>query len=166
MVDGESRSDLSRRELLKMAVPARGLLRFPRLVLDRELCSACALCARDCPNEAITASGDDGIRVTFRSDLCDWCGVCVESCPEKCLRLEQDDKPREEVALLFQDEFARCQGCGSIIGSKALIRRVTSKLQPADAALAARIQLCPVCKAGPGMTQSSLSPDEDGGNRG
>lgn len=149
MVDGGTRKDLSRRELLKMAVPARGLLRSPRLMLDRERCSACALCARDCPNEAITASGDDGIRVIFRSDLCDWCGVCVESCPEKCLRLEQDDKPGEAAALLFQDEFARCRKCGSIIGSKAMIRRVTSKLHAGDDALAARIQLCPACKAGP-----------------
>jgi hypothetical protein len=76
--------------------------------------------------------------------------VCVESCPEKCLRLEQDDKPGETAELLFQDEFARCQKCGSIIGSKAMIRRVMSKLQAGDAALAARIQLCPSCKAGPG----------------
>jgi len=146
MVDGASRRELSRRELLRMVVPGKGLLVSPRLMLDRERCSACALCARDCPNEAITASGEDGVRLIFRSDLCDACGVCVENCPEKCLRLEQGDKQGEAPVLLFQDEFARCQRCGSIIGSKAMIQRVTSKLQAGDAALAARIQLCPVCK--------------------
>jgi formate hydrogenlyase subunit 6/NADH:ubiquinone oxidoreductase subunit I len=143
---GEER-DISRRELFKMVVPGRSLLAHARVELDRELCSACALCARDCPTGAIVASGDDGVRLTFRSSLCDACGVCLEACPEKCLRLEQDDKAADGAVLLFQDGFARCERCGSIIGSRAMIQRVRSKLLTSDAALASKIQLCPVCKA-------------------
>jgi len=148
MADGKSGGgrDISRRDLFKMAVPGRGLPSRPRVVLDRELCSACSLCARDCPTGAIVAGGDDGVRLTFRSGLCDACGVCLETCPEKCLRLEQDDKAGDGVVLLFQDEFARCERCGSIIGSRAMIKRVRSRLQTRDEALSSKIQLCPVCK--------------------
>ncbi len=148
MADGKTGGgrDISRRDLFKMVVPAGSLFSRARVVLDRELCSACALCARDCPTGAIVAVGDDGLQLIFRSGLCDACGVCLEVCPEKCLRLEQDDKAGDRTVLLFQDEFARCEQCGCIIGSRAMMQRVRSKLRASDAAIASKIQLCPVCK--------------------
>lgn len=137
--------DVSRRDLFNMIVPKRSLLTGTVAVLDQARCSACGLCARDCPKGAITASGDTGVRISFRSSLCDACGVCVEVCPEKCLALSQAGGENGSDIVLFQDEFARCEKCGSVIGSKAMIARVRARLQ-AGGSFGAKIQLCPVCK--------------------
>ena len=145
-MDSGGGREMSRRELLNMVAPARGILSPAMVVLDRERCSACALCARDCPTGAISASGEGAISLMFHSGLCDECGACVETCPEKCLRVEQAGDQSDTAALLFQDEFAHCEVCGGIIGSRAMIQRVRSKLQGNDPALAAKIQLCPSCK--------------------
>ncbi len=142
----EPSREMSRRELFRMAVPKRNLLTGTVIVLDAEYCSACTLCARDCPSGAISASGDLSVRLSFNSTLCDGCGVCLEVCPEKCLQLKQGKAGTQTDVVLFQDEFARCDKCGSVIGSKAMIKRVRSKLRADDASLAAKIQLCPVCK--------------------
>ncbi len=138
--------EMSRRELFRMVVPKGDILTGTTVVLDVDRCSACTLCARDCPTGAITAAGDASVRLSFHSTLCDGCGVCVEVCPEKCLQLKQDKAGTHTDVVLFQDEFARCEKCGSVIGSKAMIKRVRSKLRTDDASLAAKIQLCPVCK--------------------
>ncbi len=138
--------DVSRRDLFKMMVPKTSLQTGAIVVLDKGLCSACGLCARDCPSGAIAASGDTAIRISFRSSLCDACGVCVEVCPEKCLTLNQSGAQDGSDIVLFQDEFARCEKCGSVTGSKAMIARVRSRLQAGDGSLGAKIQLCPVCK--------------------
>ncbi len=137
--------DVSRRDLFKMIVPKRSLLTGAVIVLDKDRCSACGLCARDCPRGAIIASGDTGVRISFRGSLCDGCGVCVEVCPEKCLVLNQSGGENGSYIVLFQDEFARCEKCGGVIGSKAMIARVRARLQ-AGGSLGAKIQLCPVCK--------------------
>ncbi len=137
--------EMSRRELFGMVVPKGDILTGTTVVLDVDRCSACTLCARDCPTGAITASGDAGVCLSFRSALCDGCGACVELCPEKCLQLKQGKAETQTDAVLFQDEFARCEKCGSVIGSKAMIKRVRSRLRTDDASLATKIELCPVC---------------------
>lgn len=138
--------EMSRRDLFRMMVPKTSLMKGTVVALDKDRCSACALCARECPSEAIVASGDTGVRISFRGALCDGCGVCAEICPEKCIQLSQVGEVRESNVVLFQDEFARCEKCGSVIGSKAMIERVRARLQTGAGSLGARIQLCPVCK--------------------
>ena len=137
--------EMSRRDLFRMMVPKTSLMKGTVVALDKDRCSACALCARECPSEAIVASGDTGVRISFRGALCDGCGVCAEICPEKCIQLSQVGEVSESNVVLFQDEFARCEKCGSVLGSKAMIARVRARLQAAGS-LGAKIQLCPVCK--------------------
>lgn len=138
--------EMGRRDLFRMMTPKRNLLTGTVVVLDKDRCSACALCARDCPSGAIAASGDTGVSISFRSSLCDACGICAEVCPEKCIQLNQVGGKYESNVVLFQDEFARCEKCGIVISSKAMIKRVRARLQAGKGSLAAKIQLCPVCK--------------------
>ena len=47
-----------------------------------EECLACGACVDECPNEAISESGD-----TYVIDAanCDDCGTCVDSCPNEAI---------------------------------------------------------------------------------
>jgi NADH-quinone oxidoreductase subunit I len=79
------------------------------------LCKACTLCAKSCPNSAITmetAKREDGpgrVLTQFEIDLglCMYCGICVENCPSNGLRhtgdYENASAQREDMTLvLFQ----------------------------------------------------------------
>ena len=134
---------MTRRELLRMAVPGRTLLAPPHLALDRTLCTGCGLCVRDCPREALTASGETRLEIVFRSDRCDTCGSCVEACPEKCLKITSAPAPEVGPVVLFEDGIVRCERCGEVIGAWAMIERIRAKLGPARTA---SIALCPGCR--------------------
>jgi ferredoxin len=139
--------ELSRRELFQMVVPRLRPLAWGRLILDPGKCSACGLCARECHSQALAASGDTGLVLTFQADLCDACGKCLEVCPEQCLTPEAKDAGKAaSLAVLFEDSPARCRVCGAVIGSGAMIERVRARLADKDPALAAKLQLCPACK--------------------
>jgi ferredoxin len=145
--NNEAGPELSRRELLQMVIPGRSMLSPIRVEIERDSCTGCALCARDCPNQAITVSGAESMTIAFQTELCDGCGLCVRTCPENCLHLEEGDGRDESgPAKLFEDEFEHCESCGVVIGSRAMVRLIRSKLETRDPALAARTGLCPVCK--------------------
>ncbi len=133
--------ELTRRELLQKAVPVRALLSPPGLVLDAMRCTGCGLCARDCPNEAVTISDGPRLELWFAADRCDACGVCVESCPEKCLRLVTGSRDAPP-ALLFETEMLCCEHCGEEIGPRAMIERIRLRVGRDRAGLL----LCPSCK--------------------
>lgn len=50
------------------------------------LCSLCMLCAKKCPEGAI--SKVDG-RLVVDADLCTGCEVCAEICPRKCVTMRE-----------------------------------------------------------------------------
>ncbi len=47
-------------------------------VIDAEECTACGICADECPVEAIS---DEGDYFEIDPDLCTDCGICEEECP-------------------------------------------------------------------------------------
>lgn len=49
-------------------------------------CVYCTLCAKNCPNGAITV---DRANKTWEidTDLCVQCGICISKCPKKCLTM-------------------------------------------------------------------------------
>jgi len=63
------------------------LARQPRkvVVLDRDLCTKCARCAKICFYDALHLGED----LQVDSDHCDGCGLCVEICPAGALSLEE-----------------------------------------------------------------------------
>jgi NAD-dependent dihydropyrimidine dehydrogenase PreA subunit len=50
--------------------------------IDPELCIACGICAADCPEEAISESGDTYV---IDPEKCSDCGTCEESCPQEAI---------------------------------------------------------------------------------
>lgn len=81
----------------------RGMLR-----LEKNLCTACDLCAKECPESIISitgAKGEDRKKrpVTFTIDLkrCTFCGFCAEVCPTEALTVSKD----YELAMYSREEI-------------------------------------------------------------
>ncbi|MDD4858877.1 MAG: 4Fe-4S binding protein [Dehalococcoidales bacterium] len=137
--------EISRRELLKMAVP------FGKITLDRIRCTGCGLCAAECPTEALAISLEEttgAVQMLFKQQVCIACGKCVELCPEHCLKMEHGlevEKFGSPAAVLFEDEIARCTECGGPIGPRAMINSIKAKILAAGQP-AVNIEICSDCK--------------------
>jgi len=72
-----------------------GLQRLTRDVNGREKCTACGICATNCPVHCITIvkgkREDDGkpypVEYTIGVQQCIFCGICVEVCPFDALHV-------------------------------------------------------------------------------
>lgn len=51
---------------------------------DFDLCVYCTLCAKKCPEEAITVNRKEK-QWTLNKDKCISCGLCQQNCPKKCI---------------------------------------------------------------------------------
>jgi len=63
--------------------PAGACKALLRIVIDKDLCKGCGICAKNCPANAITGQ----IKKPFEIDQskCIKCGVCIEKCPFKAI---------------------------------------------------------------------------------
>jgi len=137
--------EYSRRELLKMVVPNGVFTDKRRLIIDKLKCTGCAICAQECLTGALSAQGEESIKIVFHYQICDSCGECTEICPDKCIQLESGIQEEPQV-VLFEDEYARCNRCGVIIGSAAMIKKIQMKLNNSDPEITENISRCPACK--------------------
>jgi formate hydrogenlyase subunit 6/NADH:ubiquinone oxidoreductase subunit I len=159
--------EISRRELLKLALcpdsivsrdtpessmkgPFSGGPRpLGKLTLDISQCTGCGVCITICPSGALTvsASGESGYQLLFRSANCTACNLCVEDCPEKCLHLERIAEPDkvDSPVVLFEDKVALCPECGSPIAPRAMVNRIRTRII-ATGQSSRRLELCPACK--------------------
>jgi NADH-quinone oxidoreductase subunit I len=100
---------------VKRVLPERSRSSFA-LPLDEfgtPLCKGCLLCAKSCPNQAITMETEKRedrpgrVLTKFEIDLglCMYCGICVENCPSDGLRntgsYENAGPTREEMTLVL-----------------------------------------------------------------
>ena len=94
------------------------------VVMDAEKCTACGLCSRFCPTDALTfASDEEYFVLAFYPALClgDDCNICFHACPEDAIVLEKvlptanvlSKKPRYLVA----GELRQCEKCGQPIAN-------------------------------------------------
>jgi ferredoxin len=122
---------------------------FGKLELDRSQCTACGLCALDCPTEALRFVLDkEAYQLLFHYQACIGCGQCVRSCPEKCLRLEnalQLDKLSSQAETILEGEIARCRECGAPMAPRAMIDRLRTRIAAAQG-LTSQLDTCPACR--------------------
>lgn len=121
------------------------------LVLDRETCTLCEVCARGCPPRAFLIRAEGLTKqLFFDPPLCDGCGgkpFCAEHCPEKAITVEPaaagtaDGRPR----LLIEGESVVCASCKTPFmpqrGIKVLLRHEKAAAQTESV----RLQ-CPACR--------------------
>ena len=53
-------------------------------VVNPDMCTACGICADDCPNGCFDI---EDVSVNARPDDCTECGVCVDGCPNGAISL-------------------------------------------------------------------------------
>ncbi|MCJ7622692.1 MAG: 4Fe-4S binding protein [Anaerolineaceae bacterium] len=139
---------LSRRQLFKMFWSKPDMI----LIVDKEKCTGCGLCAVDCQTEALTllqGVEDDAYQLLFQHDLCNNCGICEKSCPENCLSLEQMLEPKNRrgntPTAVFEDRISRCRGCGIPLSPLAMVNHIKSKIS-ATGEYGFPFEFCPSCR--------------------
>ncbi len=146
---------ISRRELLKLAIPRYEVVPF----VDSDLCQgeeACGLCLAACPCEAIKAEADE---VIVDTTLCSGCGACVDSCPHRAIvyPIFSPEKLDREMAGLLRPEGTdiktriialACQSCLSVSN-----RDSTAK--PDDPSGIVSLKIPCLAKASQGMMQNA-----------
>ena len=128
---------------------ASGTVPFGKLVLDATKCTGCAVCAGQCPTDALTdVKVTDSCKLVFRQESCVGCGQCVDVCPEKCLQLTkvlEVNKLNHEPQTMFEGDFVHCRVCGTPFAPRAMIESVRARLGTTGEA-AQRMEICPKCR--------------------
>jgi ferredoxin len=126
-----------------------GSVPFGKLELDRSQCTACGLCALDCPTKALSFVSDERwYQLLFHHQACIGCGQCIRSCPEKCLRLENTleiERLNSPAETIFESEIAMCQECGMPIAPRAMIDKLRTRIAAAQG-LTSQLEICPACR--------------------
>ena len=85
------------RKTLKMHDRYRGRLEMIEDADGNNLCTACGMCERVCPNASINVLATKNIagkkvlgRYVYHFASCTQCGLCVEACPFGAIRMNQD----------------------------------------------------------------------------
>jgi formate hydrogenlyase subunit 6/NADH:ubiquinone oxidoreductase subunit I len=82
-----------------------------KLLWQRDSCTGCGLCAKDCPANALDVIVIDrkAKQFVFHYDVdrCLFCGQCVHSCRQGCLEMDSD---QWELAALERGGYAEYYG--------------------------------------------------------
>ncbi|MCK6630449.1 MAG: 4Fe-4S dicluster domain-containing protein [Anaerolineae bacterium] len=95
-------------------------LPFATVKLDANACSACRLCARFCPTEALHFVADaESFGISFKAAICLDCRICAVACPEDAisfgLQLPATTLVANKADWLVVGNLTPCAGCGELI---------------------------------------------------
>jgi len=143
-----SKDRMSRRAFLKgFLLENNGML-----LIDKEKCTGCTLCAIDCPTKALVIQpvGEQAsYRLLFRQEACNGCGVCEKSCPEHCLqfieRESEENETGKETRVIFGDSLSRCIRCGIPLFPRSMVKKLEAKIFT-NKGPTWELNLCPSCR--------------------
>lgn len=82
-----------------------------KLTWEPDRCSACSLCVKECPSNAIELITVDRANrryvMRYHIDRCTYCAQCVQNCRFKCIQLSADDW---ELAAFNKKNFTQYFG--------------------------------------------------------
>lgn len=92
-------------------------LPFANIEINVNACSACRLCARFCPTEALEFVADvDRFGISFKPAICLDCGICAVACPEDAVSFIPELFPRDLITdkrqWLVAGNLTSCTSCG------------------------------------------------------
>jgi formate hydrogenlyase subunit 6/NADH:ubiquinone oxidoreductase subunit I len=101
-----------------------------KLTWDPDRCSACSLCVKECPSNAIEVITVDRANrryvMRFQVDRCTFCAQCAQNCRFKCIQLSSEDW---ELAALNKKSFTQ------YFGKETDVNTVLAELGDPDAEL-------------------------------
>ncbi|NIA25442.1 MAG: hypothetical protein GWP04_07710 [Gammaproteobacteria bacterium] len=85
--------------------------------VDTAACSACSLCARFCPSDALEfLANTDLFSLVFRPSTCLDCGICATACPDDAISYHSELPPQALSATtrwkLAEGTLVACSQCG------------------------------------------------------
>ncbi len=127
---------------------------FGVIHVEPQTCTGCGACVQTCPTGSLTLEQEhDSLSLAFDPALCTGCGLCVRRCPERAISVEKTtdlETLAAERVPLYEDRGDRCEACGAVIGSSAMLRRVQELLsQDGDGgglAVSSIARFCPSCR--------------------
>lgn len=104
------------RRLRRSRVPAAASSPFRGILVDADRCSACELCARFCPTDALQLVKDGAtFALLFEAARCVDCGICSVACPDDAVHVG-DALPMaalvSEAVALAAGPLQPCRRCG------------------------------------------------------
>jgi formate hydrogenlyase subunit 6/NADH:ubiquinone oxidoreductase subunit I len=92
-------------------------LPWANVKIDANACSACRLCARFCPTEALHFVADaDRFGLSFKPVICIDCGICAIVCPEDAVSFSTELAPVDLIGdkthWLTVGNLTTCTSCG------------------------------------------------------
>lgn len=128
-----------------------------RIRIDRDVCTACAMCAQGCPTMALGwEQREDAVEVNLDAALCLACGQCLARCPEagrgamELTRVLDVAAVRRGRHALVRGGNVRCEKCGQPVASEKMLTRIRDLLGQENAATMDVItRYCLDCRGGP-----------------
>lgn len=136
---------------------------FGWVTVEADACTACGICARECPTEALVIAAEQGeYRIRFTHGICVGCGQCAEACPEKCLACARVLKLAElgsTSRVIGGGGFAKCRVCGLPFAPKSMIEKLRERLA-ASGVQTGHLDVCPNCRVGVARPSSNTGGHE------
>ena len=76
--------------LSRSPLPFRGAPVLRRDENGRDFCTACGVCASECPTHCITIEQEENSKFQVDLPRCMYCGICAEVCPVQAIETLSD----------------------------------------------------------------------------
>ncbi len=100
--------------------------------INKEKCSSCTLCIRECRRGYFYAKEDGTIEFSDESNLCNMCGHCVAICPENCILLRDLDDVDTYPGIDAPETIIGHEKMYQFLRAKRSIRRYKTKKVPKE----------------------------------